>query len=183
MNRFIPIVVAVVATLVCERAVAAEKPAANPDWSGVYVGFGLGGASTARTKLYPNLPQVGIPPTTFVSHGNDAIYNFHGGVQWQLGRVIVGAEVAYTSGFDGMKSSKSVSPPEPFTHLASTTDVTRPPDGRSADRLCMGPADDVRHRWLRSRAPQRLLLVRQLRATGTAGARRMQRDLWPGQKL
>jgi outer membrane immunogenic protein len=136
MNKFVFVCVAVV-TMTTGRALGADIPVKAPpvpkappvlaayDWSGAYIGFNIGGAWSDPQRFYPNLPEVGIPPTTFISHGSDGIYGLHGGVQKQWGQWVLGVEVAYDATFNGMKSSVSVSPPEPFTHLASTTKVTR----------------------------------------------------------
>jgi outer membrane immunogenic protein len=114
-------------------AVAADMPVkAKPpvaatiayDWSGFYIGAGVGEAWTEKHRFMPNLPQVGIPATTFVSNGSDGVYEFHAGLQQQWGQWILGAEASYITGFQGMSSSVSVSPPEPFTKLAATTNVT-----------------------------------------------------------
>lgn len=135
MNKLGFVCVAVV-MMITGRAMGADVavkappvPKAPPvlayDWSGAYIGFNIGGAWSDPQRFYPNLPEVGIPPTTFTSHGSDGIYGLHGGVQKQWGRWVLGVEVAYDATFNGMKSSVSVSPPEPFTHLASTTQITR----------------------------------------------------------
>ena len=110
-----------------DMLVKAKPPAVvttTIDWSGGYFGAGLGEAWTDPHRFMPNLPQVGIPPTTFASSGSDGIYDIHAGLQQQWGQWILGVEASYTSGFTGMASSVSVSPPEPFTHLAATTKVT-----------------------------------------------------------
>jgi opacity protein-like surface antigen len=107
------------------KASPSPVPPVVYDWSGIYVGAGLGGVWSEPHRFYPNLQQVGIPPTTFVSHGTDGLYDFHGGVQWQWGQWILGAEVNYSAGFKDMRSSVSISPPEPFTALNATTRVTQ----------------------------------------------------------
>jgi outer membrane immunogenic protein len=124
------------AMIIARSAFAADIPTKTPpalkatpivtdyNWSGAYIGFGLGGVWTEPHRFYPNLPQMGVPATTFISEGNDGIYNVHGGVQWQWGRWILGIEASYAAGFNDMKSSVSVSPPEPFTNLAATTKIT-----------------------------------------------------------
>ena len=128
------ILAAIASAAVCSSAaVAADMPVKAPrpvvapvtyDWSGVYFGAEIGGAWTDPHRFYPNLPQVGIPATTFTSHGSDTIYNLHGGFQQQWGQWVLGIEATYSEGFHSMASSVSVSPPEPFTHLASTTRIT-----------------------------------------------------------
>ena len=107
--------------------VKAPPPLQTPrvyDWSGAYIGFNIGGVWSNPRRFYPNLPHVGIPATTFTSHDTDGIYGVHAGVQKQWGQWVFGIEAAYSRGFNNMESSVSVSPPEPFTHLASTTKIT-----------------------------------------------------------
>jgi len=132
MKRAFLVMLAVTA-VVAKSASAADMPVKAPvkvppveiyDWSGIYIGAGLGGGWTEPHRFYPNLPEVGIPPTTFASHGTDTVYDIFGGAQWQFGQWLVGVEGDYIAGINQMKSSVSVSPPEPFTHLASTTKVT-----------------------------------------------------------
>lgn len=55
-----------------------------------YVGFNIDGVWSDPQRFYPNLPDVGIPPTTFTSNNNDTIYGAHGGFQWQLGQWVFG---------------------------------------------------------------------------------------------
>jgi outer membrane immunogenic protein len=121
--------------MTAEPGIAADLPVKAPvfksppvattyDWSGAYIGFGIGGAWTEPHRFYPNLPEQGIPATTFVSRNTDGIYNIHAGVQGQWGQWILGVEASYAKGFGDMKSSVSVSPPEPFTNLAATTRIT-----------------------------------------------------------
>jgi len=118
--------------IVANSAIAADTPVKAPpkvavdvyDWSGIYIGAGVGVAWTQPHRFYPNLPLVGLPPTTFASNGTDGVYDIFGGAQWQFGQWLAGVEADYIAGFNRMKSSVSVSPPEPFTHLASTTKIT-----------------------------------------------------------
>jgi len=51
--------------------------------------------------------------------------------QWQWNQWVAGVEAGYSSGFNQMQSSVSVSPPEPFTHLAATT--------KNTDLITVGP--------------------------------------------
>jgi len=114
-------------------AIAADMPLKAPvkapplevySWSGFYIGASLGTAWTEPHRFYPNLPDVGIPPTTFVSRSTNTIYDIHGGAQLQFGQWVIGVEANYVSGTNRLESSVSVSPPEPFTHLAATTRIT-----------------------------------------------------------
>jgi outer membrane immunogenic protein len=133
MNKLVLACVAV-ATISTGPALGADIPAKAPsplppapqvsNWSGFYAGFNLGGVRSDPQRFYPNLPEVGIPATTFTSNGSDTIYGAHGGFQWQWGNWVLGVEASYSEAFDQMRSSVSVSPPEPFTHLASTTKIT-----------------------------------------------------------
>jgi outer membrane immunogenic protein len=126
-------VCAAIVTMTVGPALAADIPVKAPppvqtprayDWSGAYIGFNIGGVWSSPRRFYPNLPEVGIPATTFTSHDTDGIYGVHAGVQKQWGQWVFGVEAAYSRGFNNMESSVSVSPPEPFTHLASTTKIT-----------------------------------------------------------
>jgi outer membrane immunogenic protein len=111
-----------------DMPVKAKRPVAvttTYDWSGFYIGGGLGESWTEPHRFMPNLPQVGIPATTFVSNGSDGIYDLHGGLQQQWGQWILGVEASYTAGFHDMVSSVNVSPPEPFSKLSATTRITQ----------------------------------------------------------
>jgi outer membrane immunogenic protein len=120
------------AVMMSAQAFAADMPvkarpvAVDPtyDWSGFYIGGGTGGVWTTARRFMPDLPLVGVPPTTFTSHSNDWIYNVHGGGQGQWGRWVVGVEAAYNGTQRNMRANVSVSPPEPFTTLSATTFVT-----------------------------------------------------------
>jgi outer membrane immunogenic protein len=105
--------------------------AAAYDWSGFYIGGGVGGVWTEANRFMPDLPLVGIPPTTFTSRTADLIYNVHAGVQGQWGRWVLGVEGAYNGSQRDMRSDVSVSPPEPFTQLSATTLIT--------DLITIGP--------------------------------------------
>ena len=127
------LVILALTTIAANSAVAADMPLKAPvkapplevyNWSGIYLGASVGGAWTEPHRFYPNLPEVGIPPTTFVSRSTDGIYDIHGGAQLQFGQWVVGVEATYVAGIDRLQSSVSVSPPEPFTHLAATTRIT-----------------------------------------------------------
>ncbi len=98
--------------------------AAAYDWSGLYVGGGTGGVWAEANRFMPDLPLVGIPPTTFTSRATDWIYNVHGGVQGQWGRWVIGVEGAYNASQRDMRSNVSVSPPEPFSQLSASTLIT-----------------------------------------------------------
>jgi len=135
MKKLVFVCVAV-AMMISGRALGADVAVKAPpvvktspvgttyDWSGAYIGLNIGGVWADPRRYYPNLPDVGIPATTFTSHRTDGIYGLHAGVQRQWGQWVLGVEAAYSAGFNKMESSVSVSPPEPFTHLASTTKIT-----------------------------------------------------------
>jgi outer membrane immunogenic protein len=120
------------AAMTSGQAVAADMPVkARPvvptaiyDWSGFYIGGGVGGVWTEANRFMPDLPLVGIPPTTFTSRTTDLIYDVHAGVQGQWGRWVLGVEGAYNASGRDMRSDVSVSPPEPFTKLSATTLIT-----------------------------------------------------------
>jgi outer membrane immunogenic protein len=120
--------IALTAAIMSAPALAADMPVkARPvvvdptyDWSGFYVGIGTGGVWTKDQRFMPDLPLVGVPPTTFVARASDWIYNIHAGVQGQWGRWVIGLEGAYNGSEKQMRANVSVSPPEPFTTLSAT---------------------------------------------------------------
>jgi outer membrane immunogenic protein len=120
------------AAITSAPAVAADMPvkarpvAVDPlyDWSGFYIGGGTGGVWTEANRFMPDLPLVGIPPTTFRARSSDWIYDVHAGVQGQWGRWVIGVEGAYNGSQRDMRADVSVSPPEPFTQLSATTLIT-----------------------------------------------------------
>ena len=73
--------------MISAPAIAADMPVkASPvkvdlpyNWSGFYIGGGVGGVRTEANRFMPDLPIVGIPPTTFTAHSSDLIYNVHAG--------------------------------------------------------------------------------------------------------
>jgi opacity protein-like surface antigen len=67
------------------------------DWTGVYVGAGIGGVWTHVERTYPALPSVGFPAASFTSDGNDTIYDIHAGAQVQRGWLVLGVEAAYSA--------------------------------------------------------------------------------------
>src|SRR5262245_1799577 len=126
------------AAMIAGPAVGADMPVkvkAPPvvyyDWSGVYLGFNIGGVWTEVDRFYPLLNLVGLVPQTFTSRGDDVIFGFHAGAQWQWGQWVAGVEVAYSSGAKSMRSLVSLSPPEPFTTLSA--------DNKIEDLLTVGP--------------------------------------------
>jgi outer membrane immunogenic protein len=94
------------------------------NWSGFYVGGTVGGVWTEASRFMPDLPLVGIPPTTFRANSSDVIYGGVAGAQWQIGRWVLGVEGSYNGTSKDMRADVSVSPPEPFTTLSATTLVT-----------------------------------------------------------
>lgn len=109
-----------------DMAVKARPLPVDPvyDWSGFYIGGGTGGVWTDTSRFMPDLPLVGLPPTTFTAHSSDWIYNVHGGVQKQWGRWVFGVEGTYNGTQKNMRANVSVSPPEPFSTLSATTLIT-----------------------------------------------------------
>lgn len=43
------------------------------NWSGIYIGGTIGGVWTEANRFMPDLPLVGVPPTTFTAHSTDGI--------------------------------------------------------------------------------------------------------------
>jgi outer membrane immunogenic protein len=140
------IVLAVMMPAVADAAdlrVKARPLAVDPiyDWSGFYIGGGLGGVGTVAKRFMPDLPLVGIPPTTFTTpRQNDWIYGVHAGLQHQWGSWVVGLEASYSAGSNNMRNNTSISPPEPFSKLDAvtlTTDLVTvgPKVGYAWDRL------------------------------------------------
>ena len=132
MSRVFVSAIALAAAIVSTPVFAADMPVkARPvvvdpvyDWSGFYIGGGTGVVWSKYQRFMPDLPLVGIPPTTFVARSNDWIYNVHGGVQGQWGRWVIGVEGAYNASQRNMRANVSVSPPEPFTTLSATAFIT-----------------------------------------------------------
>ena len=101
--------------MAADMRVKAPPPLPPPpvyDWSGAYVGFSIGGVWYDVDRHYPNLGlatdgevSLGLPATTYSSSGNDVIYDFHAGWQWQWGWVIFGFEAGYSGGFKEMRST------------------------------------------------------------------------------
>ncbi len=120
------------AALISGPAIAADLPvkarpmavAAAYDWSGFYLGGNVGGVWAEAKRFMPDLPLVGVPPTTFTAHSTDLIYGVHAGAQGQWGRWVLGIEGAYNASRRDMRADVSVSPPEPFTQLSATTLIT-----------------------------------------------------------
>jgi outer membrane immunogenic protein len=120
---------AALAAMIAGPAMAADMPAkakAPPppppvyDWSGAYVGFSIGGVWYDVDRYYPNfgLLQPALPATTYTSSGDDVIYDFHAGWQYQWGPVILGIEAGYSGGFKEMRSTV-VLPNPPFADNAA----------------------------------------------------------------
>lgn len=101
------------------------------NWSGFYVGGTVGGVWTEANRFMPDLPLVGVPPTTFHAHSNDVIYGGVAGAQYQIGHWVLGVEGSYNATPSDMRANVSVSPPEPFTQLSATTLIT--------DLITIGP--------------------------------------------
>src|SRR3954470_6504858 len=104
MQRLVAVFIALAAAIVSAPVFSADMPVkARPvlpdpvyDWSGFYVGGGTGGVWTKDKRFMPDLPLVGIPPTTFVARSSDWIFHGHAGVQGQWGRWVIGLEGAYS---------------------------------------------------------------------------------------
>jgi outer membrane immunogenic protein len=85
--------------------VKAPPPVVVYDWSGAYVGFSIGGVWTEVDRHYPNLGLIGEQPLTVTSKGDDVIYDFHAGAQWQWSNFVLGVEVGYSAGFKEMRTT------------------------------------------------------------------------------
>ena len=85
-------------------------PAPAYDWSGIYVAVGAGGIWSDVDRFYP---QAVGGPLHSTSSINGAIYSLHGGAQWQWGRWVLGVEVGYTRGFNGLEDKVPL-PSPPF---------------------------------------------------------------------
>ena len=91
-------------------------PVAYYDWTGVYVGFGVGGVWDKVNRTYPNI----VAPSTFSSNDSDGIFDVHAGAQWQWGAWVLGVEAAYSAGFREMRSNVGL-PNPPFNGAAPAT--------------------------------------------------------------
>src|SRR5437016_35030 len=110
--------------LLAGPAMAADMPVKAPppvvyyDWSGLYLGFNIGGMSYNVDRTFPNAQGVGGfgpgAPGNFRTSDSDAIYGFHAGVQGQWGHWVLGAEVALSGCFRECQSFTGVLPGPPF---------------------------------------------------------------------
>ena len=109
-----------------DMAVKARPMVVDPqyNWSGFYIGGTVGGVWTEANRFMPDLPLVGLPPTTFRAHSSDVIYGGVAGAQWQIGRWVVGIEGSYNGSDKDMRANVILSPPEPFLHLSGATTIT-----------------------------------------------------------
>jgi outer membrane immunogenic protein len=88
-------------------------PVAYYDWTGVYVGFGVGGVWETVNRTYPNI----VAPSNFSSNDSDGILDVHAGAQWQWGAWVLGVEAALSGGFREMRSNVGL-PNPPFSGAA-----------------------------------------------------------------
>jgi len=115
------------AAMIAGPAMAADMPVkykAPPpvvvyDWSGAYIGFSIGGVWTEVTRTYPN---VAVPE--FKSKGDDAIYDFHVGLQQQWGSWVLGIEADYAAGFREMQSTVGLPTPPFVANLSAYNKIT-----------------------------------------------------------
>src|SRR5260370_30640637 len=70
-------------------------PVAYYDWTGVYVGFGVGGVLETVNRTYPNL----VVPSSFSSNDSDGILDGHARPQWQAGPWVLAVRTALSGGF------------------------------------------------------------------------------------
>jgi outer membrane immunogenic protein len=94
--------------------VKAPPPVVVYDWSGAYVGFNVGATWYEVDRFYPNIATADHRVT-----GNDGIYGFHAGAQWQWGQIVLGVEAALSGCFRECRSTLQL-PSPPFT----ATDVS-----------------------------------------------------------
>jgi outer membrane immunogenic protein len=99
------------AAVIAGPAMAADMPVKAPppplvyDWSGVYVGFNIGGAWYDVERTYPNLGG-----GTLKASSSDGIYGFHAGAQGQWGSWVLGIEAAYSACFRECQSTAVIFP-------------------------------------------------------------------------
>ena len=96
--------VAVGALVAASSAFAADLPAAKsplspppsaPSWTGFYVGVdaGYGGSSNSVTGLpYQNFAQRAVPAFAYGQGLNGSVAGFHGGYNYQINNLVLGAE-------------------------------------------------------------------------------------------
>src|SRR5262245_2281252 len=133
------------AAMLAGRAMAADMPVkykAPPpvpvyDWSGLYVGFNIGGTwfDIDRTYPQPLAPLVG--PTTFNSSDSDLIFGFHAGAQAQWGDWVLGVEVAYSA--CGRECQSFVVLPNPPFNGAGAPPNTLTAQNKITNILTVGP--------------------------------------------
>jgi outer membrane immunogenic protein len=84
-------------------AMAADVPVAPPpppvayyNWSGAYVGGNIGGVWYDYNQHFPTPTAVRpfAASADFSTNGNDGIFGFHAGAQWQWGVWVLGVEAA-----------------------------------------------------------------------------------------
>ena len=86
MKKVLYVSISLVALLRAATANAADMPRRLPvepvsmgfSWTGVYVGFGVGGVWEKVNRTYPNI----VAPSTFSSNDSDGIIDVHVGAQW-----------------------------------------------------------------------------------------------------
>jgi outer membrane immunogenic protein len=106
------------------KAKAPPPPVVVYDWSGAYVGFSIGGVQTEVVRHYPDLPLIGVPAETYTSKGDDVIYDFHAGAQWQWGPWVLGVEAGYAAGFKEMPSQVALNPVTFIPNFAAYHKIT-----------------------------------------------------------
>ena len=89
--------------------VKAPPPVVYYDWSGLYVGFNIGGTWYDVDRLYP-----GSPVSNFRTSDSDVIWGFHAGVQAQWGNWVLGIETAYSACGRECRSVSGLLPAPPF---------------------------------------------------------------------
>ena len=105
------------AAMVAGPAIAADMPVKAPppppalyDWSGVYIGFNIGGMTYDIDRTFPNrIPGGGILPS-FTTNDTDGIFGFHAGAQWQWGSFVLGVEAALSGCFEECRAVSGLLP-------------------------------------------------------------------------
>jgi outer membrane immunogenic protein len=91
------------AAMLAGPAMAADVPVAPPpppvayyNWSGAYVGGNIGGVWYDYNQHFPTPTAVRpfAASADFSTNGNDGIFGFHAGAQWQWGVWVLGVEAA-----------------------------------------------------------------------------------------
>ena len=92
---------------------APPPPPPSYNWSGVYIGFNIGGQWSEVDRHFPATtnPAGGfIRGVPFSTDTSDGIFGFHAGIQYQWGFWVLGIETALSAGFHEMRGVSGVLP-------------------------------------------------------------------------